>query len=81
MSNWREQVKPCSGKTLTFVGPESETKPDRQVREAEAKSICATCPVRDDCLAEAMRNREKVGVWGGLNPEERRELARALRSA
>jgi WhiB family transcriptional regulator, redox-sensing transcriptional regulator len=30
-----------------------------------AKVLCATCPVRRDCLAGALRRREPCGVWGG----------------
>jgi WhiB family transcriptional regulator, redox-sensing transcriptional regulator len=69
----------CIGMADLFIGPESEPTDRRRRRENEAKAICAGCPRRDDCLAEAMRNRERHGVWGGTTPEERRELARALR--
>ena len=31
----------------------------------QAKRICATCPVIEPCLKEAIRNREPWGVWGG----------------
>jgi len=30
-----------------------------------AKSFCADCPVRDACLAGALRRQEPWGVWGG----------------
>jgi WhiB family redox-sensing transcriptional regulator len=30
-----------------------------------AKALCATCPVRRECLAGALRRREACGVWGG----------------
>lgn len=39
--------------------------------EAEAKRVCATCPVTGDCLSEALERREPASVWGGLNPAER----------
>ena len=32
---------------------------------ARAKGICATCPVREPCLAGAVARREPWGVWGG----------------
>jgi WhiB family redox-sensing transcriptional regulator len=72
---------PCAGKTDLFIGPEYEPIERRAVREQQAKSICATCTRRDECLAIAMRNRERIGVWGGTTPEERRELARALNAS
>lgn len=30
-----------------------------------AKSLCQTCPVRNECLAGALDRREPWGVWGG----------------
>lgn len=53
---------------------------------AYAKSICARCPVVADCLASAMENNERFGVWGGLSEAERyamrrKELARNARAA
>lgn len=49
---------------------------------AEAKAICASCPVRESCLEHALTRREKLGVWGGLTERERRrELRRRRRTA
>jgi WhiB family transcriptional regulator, redox-sensing transcriptional regulator len=38
--------------------------------------MCMACPVRDDCLMEALGHEERcdVGVWGGTGPEERRRI-------
>jgi WhiB family redox-sensing transcriptional regulator len=30
-----------------------------------AKSLCAECPVRAECLAGALQRKELWGVWGG----------------
>lgn len=30
-----------------------------------AKTLCAECPIRQTCLAEALQRREPWGVWGG----------------
>jgi WhiB family transcriptional regulator, redox-sensing transcriptional regulator len=38
---------------------------------AQAKAICARCPVRRQCLAFALRTRQAHGIWGGLTEEER----------
>lgn len=32
---------------------------------AEAKAVCAGCPVQAPCLAGAVQRREPWGVWGG----------------
>ena len=42
---------------------------------AEAKRICATCPVQTECLAYAVDNREDYGVWAGTGQRERVRLA------
>lgn len=39
--------------------------------EAKAKALCATCPVRLECLEYADDNDEREGIWGGLTPTER----------
>ena len=41
-----------------------------------AKQLCLGCPVRTECLAEALDNRIEWGVWGGLTERERRALLR-----
>ncbi|MEV6007297.1 WhiB family transcriptional regulator [Streptomyces sp. NPDC051976] len=41
---------------------------------AEAKELCGWCPVRRECLAFALENTLKEGVWGGLTEAERRPL-------
>lgn len=38
---------------------------------AEAKRICAHCPVATDCLQHAVSNHEPFGIWGGLTAKER----------
>ncbi|HEX4728351.1 MAG TPA: WhiB family transcriptional regulator [Jatrophihabitans sp.] len=42
----------------------------------KAKSICMGCPVRVDCLADALDSRTEFGVWGGMTERERRTLLR-----
>ncbi|MFC8823810.1 WhiB family transcriptional regulator [Streptomyces sp. NPDC057137] len=42
----------------------------------KAKSVCLGCPVRTECLAHALDNREEFGVWGGMTERERRALLR-----
>jgi WhiB family redox-sensing transcriptional regulator len=50
--------------------------------EAEpAKAICATCPVRLECLEFALATRQEDGVWGGLTETERRRVRRRRQAA
>jgi WhiB family redox-sensing transcriptional regulator len=66
----------CRGPQASLFFPPShfERKDDKELREARAKAICATCPVRRSCLDYALRIREPHGVWGGLSEVERRVL-------
>lgn len=41
-----------------------------------AKVVCRGCPVRTECLADALDNRIEFGVWGGMTERERRALLR-----
>lgn len=50
--------------------------PERGETQAEAKAVCATCPVRRDCLKYAIDNCERHGIWGGLSERERRKIRR-----
>lgn len=56
---------------LFFPPVEAESSEQRHAREAAAKAVCASCPVRQECLSWALTNRERLGVWGGLTERER----------
>lgn len=43
---------------------------------AMAKAICATCPVREECLEFAMRTNDQYGIQGGMTAKERQALRR-----
>jgi hypothetical protein len=44
---------------------------------AAAKTVCARCIVRDECLTYALENN-LVGIWGGLTLAERRRPSAAV---
>lgn len=50
--------------------------PERGESVVEAKTICAACPVRGECLDFALDNSEKFGIWGGRSERERRRMRR-----
>ena len=62
----------CKGSALDFY---SEDKNDIFM----AKLICVGCPVRAICLEEAMKTKERYGVWGGTSEQERDALFRRWR--
>src|SRR4051794_29089636 len=41
-----------------------------------ALSYCNACSIREPCLAWALKNRERYGVWGGLPEQQRRRISR-----
>ena len=48
--------------------------PEKGGSTREAKKVCLTCEVRDECLEYALMNDERFGIWGGLSERERRKL-------
>lgn len=55
--------------------PTAESGPARTMQVAAAKAVCARCPVREQCLIEALA-RIPYGIAGGLTEHERRALRR-----
>ena len=48
--------------------------PEKGGSTREAKRVCLTCDVRDECLEYALLKDERFGIWGGLSERERRKL-------
>lgn len=51
-----------------------ESRSSKQAREQDAKAVCASCQVREECLDHALAQGERYGIWGGLTDIERRHL-------
>jgi len=58
--------------------PVAEAGPVHERQVAAAKAVCAGCPVRAECLDEALA-RIPDGIAGGLTAAERRRLVRGRR--
>ncbi len=69
---WRDRAA-CRGVDAETFFPTAEAGPVYEAQVAVAKAVCAGCPVRAECLAEALI-RIPYGIAGGLTPEERRGL-------
>ncbi|MFE4663406.1 WhiB family transcriptional regulator, partial [Streptomyces hydrogenans] len=67
----------CTGLAELFFG----TTDANRVRVDAAKALCATCPLRETCLEQAMAlpPRDQHGIFGGLTAAERLELRRTNR--
>jgi WhiB family transcriptional regulator, redox-sensing transcriptional regulator len=46
----------------------------------EAKAVCRSCSVVEDCLTWAIESGQDAGVWGGTDEDERRALTRRTRA-
>lgn len=67
---WREEAMCAQTDPEIFF-------PEIGANAARARQICHTCPVRTDCLRDALDHRDVAfGVRGGLAPTQRRELLR-----
>jgi len=52
--------------------------PERGEDAMTPKTFCETCSVSEPCLAFALVNYEKHGIWGGTSEKERRVLRNIL---
>lgn len=67
---------PCKNAPELFFPEKGETS-----KTATAMRMCMGCPVRPDCLDDAIARREKHGIWGGTTPAERERLRRSRAAA
>ncbi|WP_189062280.1 WhiB family transcriptional regulator [Longimycelium tulufanense] len=72
--DWRHQAA-CKNEDPELFFPIGNRGPARQ-QIIEAKSVCARCPVRPECLTWAPESGQDAGVWGGMSEDERRALKR-----
>jgi WhiB family redox-sensing transcriptional regulator len=70
----------CRSADPELFFPVSETGPSA-TQIAKAKTVCARCEVRGECLAFALATWEQHGVWGGTSPEERTVLRKKAQTA
>lgn len=45
-----------------------------------AREVCEGCPARMPCLEHALSVREPDGMWGGMDPPQRRRILRRRRA-
>jgi len=77
---WRYQAR-CSGEDTDLFYPPRD-KEQYKIIAAKAKTFCFGetgknhCPVRKECLWDAVSRDEPHGIWGGLSHRERNALVR-----
>ena len=60
-------------------GTAGYTEAEYQMAYSAGKAVCHQCPVRTDCLQEALQEKERWGLRGGLIPIERLRIERKKR--
>ena len=78
--HWPDRAN-CRGHEGLFFGPDGERLADRHAREEKAKSLCAFCPVKQECREAAEQRDERHGVWAGTSEEDRAREKRNRRNA
>ena len=77
--DWRHRAA-CRDEDPELFFPLSEIGPGAR-QTAQAKAVCARCPVRAECLDYALDNGLDHGIYGGVTESERRTLRRTARPA
>ena len=62
---------PCQDLPDVFFPEDFLTKDMKEKAAETAKQLCATCPVRLECVEDAIVSKEPFGVWAGTLPSER----------
>lgn len=70
---WQEYAA-CLSISVELFFPLVEQESD------DAKAICGSCMVKEPCLEFAIEAGERFGVWGGLDPQERRSVVSKRRA-
>lgn len=53
--------------------------PEKGSSSRQALKVCASCPVKLDCLTTALHSPYgAIGIWGGTTPDERKSLRRRI---
>jgi len=74
---WRKEAK-CKGMPLEIFFVGSRINQERVL--PQAKAACDSCPVKSECLEDAIVTKTTNGVRAGLTGAERRVLIRARES-
>jgi len=76
---WRDRAA-CKGVPINVFYFESDEENRNLKKETEkAKAFCKECPVAEQCLAYALNENIKFGVWGGFTSRERGTLRKLFR--
>jgi WhiB family redox-sensing transcriptional regulator len=72
--SWKQQAR-CKGEPLStffIVGP-LENEKQAHADWFRINELCGKCPVQQECLDYAVKNRIRQGIWGGKTFTQRRK--------
>lgn len=71
---WTKREEPWASEAACLKADPNIFFPEKGGSVREAKRICSSCEVRQECLGFSLDNRERFGIWGGLSERERRKV-------
>jgi len=79
VKRWQDDAN-CKGLDPNIFFPEVFGDQQNGMIWEQAKKICRTCPVADECLKSELpfeqASGRRNGIWGGLTPKERDQLVK-----
>lgn len=76
LSDWKERAA-CKKVGARTMYP----APNDTVGLRSALALCSVCPVRTDCLRQAIIDGETHGVWGGTTARRRARIVKYLKKS
>ena len=69
--SWQDRGS-CVGMDINlFYHSDDISRDERRYQEQYAKAICNECPVRMQCLQDAVQRNDSHSIQGGTTPKER----------
>jgi WhiB family transcriptional regulator, redox-sensing transcriptional regulator len=70
-----QRLAACAGEDPDLFFPADPAGEDAPLA-AEARRVCARCPVLEECYEWALGTGQRTGVWGGETATQRRSVRR-----
>lgn len=74
---WQDSAL-CKKYSPELFYPDGDKRPEFLFQIMYAKNVCSVCPVRYQCLAEALTGNE-AGIWGATTENDRKTMRQYLK--
>jgi hypothetical protein len=61
----------CSGMPLDFFFLKENKRGGEYIHRADANAACNRCPVFVQCIDDALRDKDRKGIWAGTDESDR----------